>query len=173
MLKLSLNPHPDRSSAVDRIDIFVARAAPHELSLTYCIWGALDRISLPPARIGTRTDGLWKHTCFEAFFGAETGYYELNFSPSSEWAAYRFDAYREGMRDADLASPSIGWRAEEGSAKLTATFRLPPDLTGRIGLSAIIEEGDGYRSFWALAHPAGAPDFHDPACFAAELPPAG
>jgi len=26
-------------------------------------------------------------------------------------------------------------------------------------------------SYWALAHPEGKPDFHDPACFAATLEP--
>ena len=39
-----------------------------------------------------------------------------------------------------------------------------------MGLSAIIEETDGTKSYWALAHPPGEePDFHDPACFALEL----
>jgi hypothetical protein len=30
----------------------------------------------------------------------------------------------------------------------------------RLGLSALIEDSDGGKSFWALAHPPGAPDFH-------------
>jgi hypothetical protein len=34
-----------------------------------------------------------------------------------------------------------------------------------------LEEQDGTKSYWALAHPPGdKPDFHDPACFAAHLP---
>ena len=40
----------------------------------------------------------------------------------------------------------------------------------RAGLSAIIEEADGTKSYWALAHPPGKPDFHHPDCFALELP---
>ena len=40
-----------------------------------------------------------------------------------------------------------------------------------IGLSAILEEKDGTKSYWAVAHPDGdKPDFHDAACFAAHLP---
>jgi hypothetical protein len=34
----------------------------------------------------------------------------------------------------------------------------------------VIEEVDGGLSYWALAHPPGKPDFHDPNCFALELP---
>lgn len=40
-----------------------------------------------------------------------------------------------------------------------------------IAISAVIEETDGTKSYWALAHPAGKPDFHHPTCFAATLPP--
>jgi len=36
----------------------------------------------------------------------------------------------------------------------------------------VIEEKDGAKSYWALAHPPGAPDFHHRDCFAIELAPA-
>ena len=150
----------------------MTRKASDVLDLTYLIFGALDRVSFPPAQTSSRADGLWKHSCFEAFLGAGQSYYEFNFSPSSQWAAYRFDRHREGMRDVPLADPLIGWRADEDVARLTATLCLPAGLTGRLGLSAVIEDKDGNRSFWALAHPPGPPDFHHAACFAAELPPA-
>lgn len=48
-----------------------------------------------------------------------------------------------------------------------------PRGAAKIGLSAVIEETDGTKSYWALAHPDGPPDFHDPACFVLELPAAG
>ena len=41
-----------------------------------------------------------------------------------------------------------------------------------LGLSTIVEERNGRMSYWALAHPPGKPDFHDPSCFALELPAA-
>ena len=36
---------------------------------------------------------------------------------------------------------------------------------------AVIEAVDGSVSYWALAHPAGKPDFHHPDGFALQLPP--
>ncbi|HEX9963934.1 MAG TPA: DOMON-like domain-containing protein [Allosphingosinicella sp.] len=42
----------------------------------------------------------------------------------------------------------------------------------QIGLSTVVEERNGRISYWALANPPGKPDFHDPACFALELPAA-
>jgi hypothetical protein len=173
VLKLSLRPHPDSKSATTRIEVEAARTAPDLLRLTYAISGDLSRVSFPGPQPAARADGLWKHSCFEAFLDAERGYYEYNFSPSSQWAAYRFDGHRAGMREAASIDPRIAWRADEKAGLLTATLRLPSDATGRLGLSAIVEEDDGTRSFWALAHPAGPPDFHHAACFAAQLPPAG
>ncbi|HWI87404.1 MAG TPA: DOMON-like domain-containing protein [Sphingomonas sp.] len=173
MPNLSLSLHPDSRSPVTWIEVDVARIAPHLLGLTYSISGDLDHIAFPSTRMSARTDELWKHTCFEAFLAVEGGYYEFNFSPSSQWAAYRFDGHRAGMRDALADDPAIMWRLEGEAGRLSAMLRLPADVTGRLGLSAIIEDQDGNRSFWALAHPPGKPDFHHPACFAAQLPPAG
>ena len=39
-----------------------------------------------------------------------------------------------------------------------------------LAVSAVIEETDGTKSFWALRHPPGPPDFHHPDCFALTLP---
>jgi hypothetical protein len=47
---------------------------------------------------------------------------------------------------------------------------LPHKATWRLGLSAVIEDSSGAKSYWALAHPPGKPDFHHPDCFAHELP---
>ena len=46
------------------------------------------------------------------------------------------------------------------------------DRRWRLGLSAVIEEADGTKSYWALAHPPGSPDFHHADCFVVELPAA-
>jgi hypothetical protein len=51
--------------------------------------------------------------------------------------------------------------------------RLGARAPERMGLTAVIEEADGTRSFWALAHPPGEPDFHHPDCILLELPSAG
>jgi hypothetical protein len=144
--------------------------APDLLRLRYAMRGDMADLIVPGPHPAARTDGLWKHSCFEAFLGAGQGYYEFNFSPSTQWAAYRFDGHRQGMREWATDDPTIVWDGKAG--ELIATIRLPSDVTGALGLSAIVEDVSGNRSFWALAHPPGAPDFHDAACFAAELPPA-
>ncbi len=125
---------------------------------------------MPPQGPARRTDGLWQSTCFEAFVshGADAAYREYNFAPSSDWAAYDFDAYRAGMRDApSMVDQSEQWRTEgEFRLEVRALVALP---VYRIGLSAVIEERDGTKSYWALRHPPGKPDFHHPDCFAIAL----
>lgn len=119
-----------------------------------------------------RTEGLWQTTCFELFVKPAGGeaYYEFNFAPSTAWAAYRLEGYRAGMADLPLPVPVI--------EPLADGVRVEVDLTGLppgawyFGLTAVIEEADGTKSYWALAHPPEKPDFHDPACFALELPAA-
>ena len=172
MPKLSLRPHLDTRSPVEAIAVDVTCDASGLLRLGYEITGAINRVAIPQPEPASRTDALWKHTCFEAFLGADAGYYEFNLSPSSQWAAYRFDGYRAGMRNADIPEPRIMWRAKGGTGRLAATIQLPVDVSGTFGLSAVIEGMDGARSFWALAHPSAQPDFHHPACFTAQLPPA-
>jgi hypothetical protein len=49
--------------------------------------------------------------------------------------------------------------------------RLPRNVLWRLGLSALIEETSGRKSYWALAHPPGKPDFHHADCFAHEFLP--
>ena len=88
-----------------------------------------------------------------------------------------------------IGRPMISPRYRDGRTEPTSRAALHPDrgqydLVGprrdhrgrcrrpwELGLSAILEEKDGTKSYWALAHPEGdKPDFHDPACFAAHLP---
>jgi hypothetical protein len=119
-----------------------------------------------------RAENLWESTCFEAFLRAdgEQAYREWNFSPSGDWAAYDFTAHREGRSDAEVAAPYI--RVEDNMTwwALGATIAAEAATDWRLGLSVILEEQDGTRSYWALAHPEqDKPDFHDAACFAAHL----
>ena len=131
------------------------------------------RFVIPEPKEPRRAADLWQTTCFEAFLripGADA-YREWNFAPSGDWAAYDFTSHREGRADADVASPYI--RVEDNLTwwALGATIAIDADATWALGLSAIVEEKDGTKSYWALAHPPGdKPDFHDPACFAAHLP---
>ena len=60
---------------------------------------------------------------------------------------------------------------QEATFDLSAELELDHSTGWDLGLSAVIEEVDGTKSYWALAHGAGPPDFHNPACFAYHLPP--
>jgi len=172
MAKFALILHPICDSPVQQIQVELTRPALDRLHLAYHLVGDLARLAIPEPGPSTRTNELWQHTCFEAFLDAQGGYYEFNVAPSSQWAAYRFDGYRTGMRDAVLPDPAVEWAMVEGRATLSVALPLPPDATGPLGLSSVIEGESGARSFWALAHPPGPPDFHNAACFTAELPSA-
>jgi hypothetical protein len=123
-----------------------------------------------------RADRLWEHTCFECFVridGADD-YFEFNFSPSQQWAAYRFDSYRAGMRQADVPIPVIVSTPWAKRLEVSAAVHLPEwgDRPWLVNLAAVIEDVDGRTSYWALSHPPGKPDFHHPDCFTLELPAA-
>jgi hypothetical protein len=165
--------HPDfPSAAVKRITVVIGSTR-GSLWAKYSVTGDIGALALPAVVASERADDLWKHTCFELFAHPirNRPYLEFNLSPSTCWAAYRFDDYRQGMRDAGVPPPVIDVRHDAESLVLRATLAVP-DTALRIGLSAVIEERGGARSYWALAHPAGKPDFHHSDCFALELPAA-
>lgn len=158
--------------AVSAIDVEARFDAPDELILEYTVRGTIRDLCIPAARSPRRADELWRHTCFEAFVrGSGPRYLEINLSPSTEWAAYRFDDYRQGMAPAPLRAPAIGVRRAADRLEMTAALRLPvPDALdaaagGRLALAAVIEDAAGRLSWWALAHPAARPDFHHPLSF--------
>lgn len=133
------------------------------------------KLVLPTVTSKARDDGLWQTTCFEMFLqsGEGTGYTEWNFSPSRHWNAYLFDDYRQGMREAAVERAPEG-NISAGSAFTIFDLALPwselPALPCRLGLTAVIEEEGGRISYWSINHPSEEkPDFHDAACFAAEL----
>jgi hypothetical protein len=168
-----LQLHPDfRCAAVERIEIEIARAG-SALQLDYLVVGDIGALELPSASAPERADELWKRTCFEAFVRPQPGqaYLEFNLAPSTRWAAYAFDGYRQGMRNADVPIPGIAVERGARAFALHATLAVP-ESAFLLGLSAVIEERGGARSYWALAHPQGKPDFHHSDCFALELPAA-
>lgn len=66
-----------------------------------------------------------------------------------------------------VPAPAIGYALN--AICDTPDFAFATDCD--VGISAVIEELDGTKSYWALAHPPGKPDFHHPACFAGQLTP--
>jgi hypothetical protein len=157
---------------------------PAEHSVLVPLRGADDR------RSPRRRDGLWQHTCFEAFVGVlgSEAYWEFNLAPSGDWNVYRFAGYRERQVPEQsygaLPLTVMGPRAAPPAAdcrlvgprallELEVCCQLPPPLQERLqetlqegstlelGLSAVLEGRDGELSYWALQHPGSEPDFHD------------
>jgi hypothetical protein len=166
--------HPDSWCAVTTIDVDVARPRTGALLLSYEVTGNVAALRIPPIAAPARADELWRHTCFEVFIRPVPGeaYFEFNFAPSTQWAAYRFDGYRSGMRvAAEAAAPQIDVQSTAGGFTLRAALELDglPPGQWKLGLSAVIEDADDRRHYWALAHPPGRPDFHHGDCFACEI----
>ena len=174
-MRLTLRRHPETPcDAVSRIEVAVDRPGAGRLALHYVVTGTIAEVLLPSPAAPIRSDGLWEHSCFEAFLRPTVGsaYLEFNFAPSTQWAAYAFKRYREGRTDAEVEPSLIEAHAQAESYELRAVLNSPADMPAKLGLSAIIEEMNGRKSYWALAHPPGDPDFHHEDCFALQLPPA-
>ncbi|NMG53830.1 DOMON-like domain-containing protein [Aromatoleum aromaticum] len=168
---IALLPHPRTPCpAVEALEVQVDVAPGGTLGLRYRLHGDLARLRIPSPRPVARVDGLWAHTCFECFVAAPgTGAYrEFNFSPSGEWAAYAFRAYRERDDEAVPAPAAVACivtHATGGRLELDVHLHAATLPAGNIddlqlGLTAIIEDTDGKCSYWALRHPGPAPDFH-------------
>lgn len=177
----ALKLHPDsRPGAATKIEVLILRPRPGILALDYVVTGKTIELSLPSVTASSRTDELWQHTCFEAFVRAPSGgtYYEFNFVPSTQWAAYEFTGYRDGMRVvSEMSPPRIEVQTDEKFFRLRASLDLnrlpglPGDACWHLGASAVIEETGGEKSFWALAHPPGKADFHHREGFTCVLEP--
>jgi hypothetical protein len=178
-VQFSLTPHPSTPPAgapfklwatVDHIASLGAMAT---TNIWFGVGAPAERFVIPDVSEPWRADELWRTTCFEAFFRAdgEGGYREWNFAPKGNWAAYDFSAYREDMQPADVGSPPY-IRMEDNFTWWTvgATIAVQADKKWQLGLSAVLEEKGGTKSYWALAHPSEKPDFHAPGCFVARLP---
>src|SRR5487761_10929 len=125
---VSLLSHPDTpSEAVRRISASAEPIGPDLLRFRYVLEADPLLVRIPPLVPNAgRTDKLWAYTCFEAFLGVagSAPYLELNFSPSGQWAAYRFDSYRQGMAPALGGAPRLAlWRGGE-RLELQAEVRL-------------------------------------------------
>ena len=172
-MRLSLQCHPlTPASAVDEMIVEWSLSDSGTIWLRYHVDGTVSEVKLPDhADPAQRMDGLWQHSCFELFLkkpGSER-YCEFNFSPSGNWAAYSFSDYREGMEQLAMEkAPEIEMDFSDTHIGLEATVQLPDSWQGSAvdaGLSAVIETHNAERSLWALAHPAGKPDFHHQDCF--------
>jgi hypothetical protein len=179
MRSVVLTAHPSTpNDDVRSLAVQLRAEEPDILVFQYSLVADMSRVRVPLSGGSGRADALWEHTCFEAFVAAgdAPGYHEFNFSPSLDWAIYRFSAYREGMSPAEIGqAPEISVRRGDDGLELKSAVRLG-DLVDlgdvrqlRIALAAVIEDNNGGLSYWGLRHPPGKPDFHHPNGFALEV----
>lgn len=172
MQVVELVPHPATPSAAARsIVVRLRRDSEGRLAARYVVDADLAKVRVPKPGRAQRADGLWRHTCFEMFIapGGSAAYQEFNFSPSGEWAAYRFTGYREGGAPLECPVPSIAVRASASALELDAAITCVARGPLKVGISAVLEEGEGRLSCWALRHDAARPDFHAAFGFALEI----
>lgn len=177
-MTFNLLPHPDGPGGpLTAIRVWPRLIEGGRLTLSTFLTGDADKVRLPPRVPAGRADGLWMHTCLELFVRTgDGGYYEFNFSPSGQWAAYRFAGYRDGMTEVQpVLITGFGYRAEPGhigghvEIDLAGLEGIDLEASLTVGVSAVIEDADGRKTYWALAHPPGKPDFHHPVAFAGEI----
>jgi len=175
---VELTCHPTSPAvAVQRIEVGVDVMPDGGLRLRYFVDGDVECVRVQERGPSRREDGLWQHTCFEAFVrGSGDAYCEFNLSPSTAWATYGFSRYREGMSQIELArEPSVHVSvapdrlALEAVIGAEALLSLPGNDVLQLSLCAVIEEIDDRLSYWALTHPAERPDFHHPSGFVLQV----
>jgi len=137
-----------------------------ELILHFLLKGKLSELIIPPLNSSQLfKDGLWEHTCFEFFIKDlnEKSYTEFNFSPTGDYAIYKFSDYRQRNEKMKCDFiPQIKASQKENELSLNVCL---PTLSGQIALSAILENKNNEKEYFALIHPDKKPDFHSPASF--------
>jgi len=150
------------------IQAVTARVSPTEIGCDaeFRFEGSIGGIKVPQAAAPERMDNLWKTTCFEIFWQPIGGSYyrEFNLSPSGRWAAYDFDSFHEGMRDAPVDAIAVASSHSGSELVLKASIAAELPAPAQVALNAIVEHHDGTLQFWALAFPPGKPEFHSEAC---------
>jgi hypothetical protein len=165
-----LHCHPATpNDAIHSLSVEIEHNPEDGLKLRYRLVGDMTKILIPLTQPSVASDGLWRHTCFEAFAAAGTSaYHEFNFSPSGEWAAYAFEGYRARRPWTIGKPPAIEVSRSPRQLLLTARIEaddLPAGNRLHLGLTAVVESIAGGLSYWALHHPDERPDFHDRAGF--------
>ena len=172
--------HPKTPCAfVQSINTYAQLDADGSLIIDYILSADLSELIIPTIELPSCVDGLWEHTCFEAFIcvKGEKIYYEYNFSPSTQWAAYAFSDYRQHKEWSPKKPPSIA--VEQHTNQLLIKISLdkydlpknPSNKPLQLGLTAVLEAADGSKSYWALNHPDETPDFHNKKGFIREIWP--
>jgi hypothetical protein len=164
---------------VDALDAVLSIAGDGSVHAQFDCRCQARALRLPDARPAEAADALWRHTCCELFVGVagNAAYREFNYSPSGQWAAYGFSAYR--VRDAceenfavpapriAFASTAAGWTLQAWLAAAALPKAAARQI--EIGVAAVLESADGNLSYWALRHVPARADFHERETFVLRL----
>ncbi|MGE3770824.1 MAG: DOMON-like domain-containing protein [Bdellovibrionales bacterium] len=172
-MKYTLTPFPGTScAAVKSLQVNAERPEPRLLRLTYTLNADMAGLRIPAPAPGVPTLDLWKHTCFEMFYCllGEDEYHEFNFAPSGAWDHYQFGDYRMRLPNAPKTKPVMRI-AKQTADTLEMVVDVPLETREPVdaNLAAVIESTDGTLTYWALDHQDDEPNFHNQACFKAEL----
>jgi len=139
------------------------------LSIHFSITGKTEEILCPkPTGHPTRTEDLWKATCFEFFLAIphRPSYWEFNLSPSGDWNIYHMDEYRRvGFKEeTQIQRLPFSIRKGPGCISVECSVDMSPIISIEhpieVGITSVIQPKDGHETYWALTHPNPQPDFH-------------
>lgn len=140
------------------------------LAVAFVLAGKLSALDLPPVSARPeRRHELWRETCLEVFVreNHSAGYWEINLSPAGHWNIYRFDGYRQGMREeAGITAPVVRVDEKTPDSWGLSTELYIDGMASRqpmeAAVSAVIKSLTGHISYCALCHAGPTPDFHHP-----------
>ncbi len=161
-MKHRLQSHPAHPPPAG-LRVEVRRLRPDDrtrpLRLAFELFAGPDAVRVPAPldrAAPRRADGLWQHTCFEAFVAAPAApanpsmpagsaamdaaadsaagvpYVEFNLAPSGAWAIYRFEDYRGAMRPESVGvEPQLVVSRQPGVLRVEVALAWPVPLPGQ------------------------------------------
>lgn len=139
----------------------------NQLTINYQLSGDLKTVVIPsPSNTPTRKHELWEETCFEFFLGIKNSaqYWEFNLSPAGHWNIYRFDGYRQGMKEETAFSvlPFNAHKSDDLSLNLNVDLSkiISTQETLEVAITAVIKHSNNTVNYWALTHCGKEADFH-------------
>jgi hypothetical protein len=174
--RLDLRPFAPPPSGPFALSVRLARDG-RRIAVSYELRGTLRDLSLPaPALRPERRTLLWEETCFELFLAPRgaSSYWEFNLSPAGHWNVFRFSGYRQG-REEEPAFRSLPLDVLREGTALRLRLEIEPAVDAfaegslEAGLTAVLRDLKGDRTYWALAHAGETPDFHRRESFTARL----
>lgn len=139
----------------------------NKITLEYQVLGHMAHYHFPKPTKQKRANNLWLDSSFELFLAPKnrTSYYEINVSPSTQWNAYMFQAYKQEMKESTIFStPSIKILHLEEEYSFSFEMAVQEGFLSQkleINLAVILLGNDGVRNFYSLVKGEGMPDFHD------------